>query len=383
MRKKKIIVVAIALGILVFFLASPLVRSFWSILVLSELMSFHSGGWLGNMTSPPRIQEVSYQGPSGIVKADLYLAQPHRKRSGILLNHGVIDTGKDDPRLKRFASILCRAGFVVLVPDLKGMRSFRIAPSDVDEIQTAFEYFLSRSEILSRSCGLFGFSYGAGPTIIAACRPAIQSKVRFVVSFGGYYDLQNALSFIATGNFEFAGERYYRQPQEYGKWVFLANNLDLVESPEDRGTLRKILQIKLRDENARIDRFWEQLGGEGRNVLNLLSHTDPSQTALLIRKLPPSVQSSIEALSVSKVLKNLQANLILAHGEDDDLIPFTETLRLAQAAPDPGRVYCQILRSFFHVDPDRRALGIKTFFTFYLPEGWKLFRLVYQLMGYR
>jgi dienelactone hydrolase len=382
-RKKKIIVVAIVLGILVFFLAPPLVRSFWSILVLSELMNFDSRGWLGGMTSPPRIQEVSYQGPLGIVKADLYLPQPQRKGSGILLNHGVIDTGKDDPRLKRFANILCRAGFVVLVPDLKGMRSFRIAPSDVDEIQTAFEYFLSRSEILPRSCGLFGFSYGAGPTIIAACRPAIQRKVRFVVSFGGYYDLQNALSFIATGNFEFGGQRYFRQPQEYGKWVFLANNLDLVESPEDRGTLRKILQIKLRDENAPIDRFWEQLGGEGRNILNLLSHTDPSQTELLIRKLPPSVQSSIEALSVSKVLKNLQANLILAHGEDDDLIPFTETLRLAQAAPDPGRVYCQILRSFFHVDPDQRPLGIKTFFTFYLPEGWKLFRLVYQLMGYR
>jgi hypothetical protein len=303
--------------------------------------------------------------------------------SGILLNHGVIDTGKDDPRLKRLATILCEAGFVVFVPDLKGMRSFHISPSDIDEIQAAFEEFISRGETLPNSCGLFGFSYGAGPTIIAACRPAIREKVRFVASFGGYYDLKNVLSYIATGYFDFQGKRHWRKPQEYGKWVFLANNLALVESPGDREVLGRILEIKLRDETAPIDRFLPQLGEEGRNILNLLSHVDPAQTEAFLRKLPLSVQSSIDALSVGRGLKDLRANLILAHGEDDDLIPFTETLRLAQVAPDPQKMYLQILKTFSHMDPEPKPLTMKTLFTFYLPEGWKLYRLVYQLMGYR
>ena len=125
------------------------------------------------------------------------------------------------------------------------------------------------------------------------------------------------------------------------------------------------------------------LGGAGRNILNLLSHVDPAQTDRFIQDLPPSVQSLIKTLSVARVLKNLQANLILAHGEDDDLIPFTETLRLAQSAPDPRRVYCQILKTYSHVDPEQKPWSMETLFTFYLPEGWKLYRLVYQLMGYR
>ena len=380
---KRPIILIFALVVLAFFLASPLTRSFWSILVLSELLNFDSRGWLETFTPNPRFTEVSYRGPRGMGRGDLYLPPPGRKRSGILLNHGVIDTGKDDPRLKRFANILCRAGFAVFVPDFAGMRSFRISPSDVDEIQAAFQHFLSRSEILPGSLGLFGFSYGAGPTIIAACRPAIRQQARFVVSFGGYYDLKNVLSFIATGHFDFEGRKYFRRPQEYGKWVFLANNLELVESPEERAILKDIVQIKLRDEKAPIDEYLNRLGGEGRNILNLLSHTDPSQTEGFMRKLPPSVQFTVKALSVAPVLPDLLASLILAHGEDDDLIPFTETLRLANAAPEPGKVYCQILKTYSHMDPDQKPLGIDTLFTFYLPEGWKLFRLVYQLMAYR
>ncbi len=384
MNKRRAIILVLVLALVAAFLSAfPIKRAVLSALVLSELLNFDSRGWLGFFTVPSQIREVSYQGPLGIVKADLYLPQPGRRDSGILLNHGVIDTGKDDPRLKRFATILCQAGFVVFVPDLKGMRSFHISPSDIEEIQGAFEYFLSREEIRRNSCGLFGFSYGAGPTIIAACRPAIRERVRFVVSFGGYYELKNVLSFIATGRFEFEGKGYFRKPQEYGKWVFLANNLHLIESAEDRVILEKILEIKLRDEKAPIDPFLPRLGEEGRNILNLLSHDDPAQTEAFLWKLSPPVQSSVEALSVAGVLKNLRANLILAHGEDDDLIPFTETLRLAQAAPDPRKVYCQILKTYSHVDPEQKPLSTKTLFTFYLPEGWKLYRLVYQLIGYR
>jgi dienelactone hydrolase len=358
-------------------------RAFRSVLFLSELLNFEKPGWLEKTSFRPVVKEVSWKGPRGFMKADLYLPHAEGKRGGILLNHGVIDTGKDDPRLKRFASVLCRAGFVVFVPDLKGMRSFRVAPSDVEEIEAAFSHLLSRQEVRPDSCGLFGFSYGAGPTIIAACRPEIREKVRFVVSFGGYYDLKNVLSFIATGHFEFQGHRYFRKPQEYGKWVFLANNLDWVESPQDRAVLRKILEVKLRDEHAPIDSFLSRLGGEGRNVLNLLSHADPSQTESFIQKLPPAIRSSISALSVAPVLKDLRARLILAHGEDDDLIPFTETLRLAQAAPHPGGTCMKILKTFSHIDPEEKPLTWKNVFSFYLPEGWKLFFLTFHLLAYR
>ena len=381
--KKRTLLLIIGATAVAFLSAGRVERAFTSILFLSELMNFDRPGWLERLSSPPVFEQTSFPGPLGTLQADLYLPKGGTKRGAILLSHGVIDTGKDDPRLKRFASMLCRTGFVILVPDLSGMRSFRIAPSDVDEIQAAFSHLLSRSEVRAESCGLFGFSYGAGPTIIAGCRPEVREKARFVVSFGGYYDLKNVLSFIATGQFEFQGKRYSRKPQEYGKWVFLANNLDWVESPSDRSVLRQILKVKLRGENAPIDSFLPQLGGEGRNVLDLLSHADPSRTESFIERLPPAIRSSMTALSVAPVLKDLRADLILAHGEDDDLIPFTETLRLARAAPDPARVHLKILKTFSHVDPEQKQINFENLLSFYIPEGWKLFLLTHRLLAYR
>lgn len=384
MKKKKLLFFfffSILLLIILFF-HGP--RLFWSILVLKEILHFEKPGILWWVSSAPEIREVTFPGPRGIVKADLYLPQPIIKRAGILLNHGVIDTGKDDPRLRRFAEILCRAGFVILIPDFQGMRSFRISPADIEEIQNAFEHFIQMGNyVLKESCGLFGFSYGAGPTIIAACQPKIRDKVRFVVSFGGYYDLKNVLSYIGTGYFEFEGQRYFRPPQEYGKWVFLANNLDLVRSAKDRSILQEVVKVKLKNEKAPINLYLEKLGKEGQDILALLSHNDPKQTETIIKRLPLPIQRDLEALAVSAALPNLKAHIILAHGEDDDLIPFTETLRLAQAVPDPQRSYCKIIRTFTHVDPERYPLNIKNLFSYYLPEGWKMFTLVNKLMQYK
>ncbi len=385
MKKKKIILsVFLILLFFSFVFTSYGERLFWSVLVLNEILHFEKPGLLWQVSSTPKIIEVTFPGPRGMVKADLYLPQPIIKRAGILLNHGVIDTGKDDPRLRRLAEILCRAGFVVLIPDFTGMRSFRISPTDIEEIQSAFEHFIQMENyILKEACGLFGFSYGAGPTIIAACQPKIRDKVRFVVSFGGYFDLKNVLSYIGTGYFEFGGNKYFRPPQEYGKWVFLANNLDLVRSAKDRSILKELVKVKLKDEKAPVGHYLSELGQEGQDILALLSHHDPKQTEAIIKRLPLSIQRDLDALAVGAALPNLKADIILVHGEDDDLIPFTETLRLAQSVPDPQRAYWKIIRTFAHVDPERYPLNIKNLFYFYLPEGWKMFALVNKLMHYK
>jgi len=128
------------------FYAPDLQRTFWSVLVVSEILNFDSRGWLDRWTEPPKISSISFQSPSGAIQADLYEPPSGAAKAGILLNHGVIDTGKDDPRLKRFAEILCRAGFRVFVPEFKGMRSFRVSSGDVDEIQAAYENPADRPE---------------------------------------------------------------------------------------------------------------------------------------------------------------------------------------------------------------------------------------------
>jgi hypothetical protein len=102
--------------------------------------------------------------------------------------------------------------------------------------------------------------------------------------------------------------------------------------------------------DAEVDDLVAELGEEGRAVHELLSNRDPDRVADLIARLPSAIRESMAALDVARRdLSQLSARLILVHGRDDAIIPFTESLALARAAP-PGMAELYVADSLAHVD---------------------------------
>ena len=83
MSRQKVFLIFSVVALIFLFFASSLARSFWSVLVVTELLNFDSRGWLETFTAAPRLREVSYRGPQGNVKADLYLPPPGRKGASV------------------------------------------------------------------------------------------------------------------------------------------------------------------------------------------------------------------------------------------------------------------------------------------------------------
>jgi pimeloyl-ACP methyl ester carboxylesterase len=70
----------------------------------------------------------------------------------------------------------------------------------------------------------------------------------------------------------------------------------------------------------------------------------------LIAKLPPAVWTDINALDLSQHdLSGLHARLILVHGFDDSLIPYTQSKALARAVPR-GQARLYLIHGLAHVD---------------------------------
>lgn len=339
-------------------------------------------GRLAWVTSAPLVKQLRIPQGEEKIAADLYYIPDGRRRAAILLTHGIIDAGKDDPRLVRFAHSLARCGFVVLVPELKGMKSFRILFSDINDIVASFRHLASLQEIVDRGkIGLLGFSYGAGPTTMAAAHPSIRDQVKFLVSFGGYYDPVNVIRFITTGSYEYRGEKGFQKPEPYGKWVFFMNNVDYVESEKDRKLLRAVFEQEEKNKKADVPRLLESLTPPGRYLYDLLVNEDPDRVEELIKKIDPRVQDYLQRLSLVPVIPSLRAYLLVGHGSTDPLIPYTESLRIADAAPDKSKVHVAILRLFSHVDPAQRSFSAGEFLTLYLPSLIKFYYLIYDLLG--
>jgi hypothetical protein len=83
------------------------------------------------------------------------------------------------------------------------------------------------------------------------------------------------------------------------------------------------------------------------------------------------------------VIRDLRGRLFVVHSDPDDFIPTTESLRLAAALESRGNVHLALLKVFDHVRPNFPTLSFGSFFRVYLPEGGKVFLLIFDLVRQR
>ena len=300
----------------------------------------------------PRVQRttLAYRSRGRSRSGDLYRADD--PRAGLVLVPGVTLLGKEDPRLIAFAQALARAHFEVLVPDLPGLKNLRVCADDAGTIADALSALsLHRAAQGNTTVGLIAICYSTGPAMIALLDERIRGVAQFMLAIGGYYDIEAVIGFITTGRYRnpVDGTECHRVPDEYGKWVFAISNADALENEQDRELLDSMARRRLDDDKADISDLASGLSDEGRRVYALLENRDPERVAALIASLPRHVVDEIAKLDLKRRdFSGLEMRFILIHGNDDAIIPETESIALARALPGAD-VF--ILNSMRHVDP--------------------------------
>ncbi|MEX2298829.1 MAG: hypothetical protein WD715_15555 [Dongiaceae bacterium] len=290
--------------------------------------------------------------------------------AGIVLVPGASPGGKDDVRLVAFAETLAAAGFVVLVPDLPGLRAQQVNPSHAGDIAAAAAYLSDRLD--GRPVAIAAISYAVGPAVLAAIGQNDPTPIALILGIGGYYDAIATTIFITTGRIrDSAGAWQHRTPNEFGKWAFIRANLPRIASVVDRDALSEIARRKLHDDAAPVDDLVAVLGPEGRAVWQLLSNTDPERVPALVGTLPPRVREALEGLDLASFdLSRLPATLLLVHGTDDPILPPEGSVALAAAVPN-SELY--LVESLTHVELSLASLG----------DAWTLYRACWSLIGWR
>ena len=319
-------------------------------LLLLEVPTPETDGPISRRLADPNVTRVTFEAAGRTMVADVYRPASGSRHPGIVLNHGVAAGGMNDLRLINFADALARAGYVALVPEFINLKEFRVRPSDVDEVVGSYEYLERRLDVDAERVGLFGFSYAGGLAVLAANDPRIAERVRFCFLLGSYYDLRSIVTYATTGYYREGDEWVYMEPRHTGKWAFLRNSLELIEDDTDRRLLTRIANSKLEDDRSDVSASADSLGEEGAKLYELMVNEDPAAAAGIIDDLSPGILEYFDALSLPGNIDNVTARLIIAHGRDDNLMPYTESILLTENAPPGATVQLRILESFQHVD---------------------------------
>ena len=298
--------------------------------------------WIARWSAAPAIEEVTVRVGATTIRADLY--RPGNARAAVLIVHGLSSAGNRHPELVRLARLFARHGFIVMAPRFDGLAAFRLSGREIDEIKATLAELRRRSGVVA----VAGFSFGAGPALVAA---ADTEGLAWVGSFGGYADLRNVIVYLTTGVHTFQHHRHAGRVEEYNRWKLAALLTPFVEDERDRERLALIASRRLANPSSDIGALAAALGPSGRLVMDLVLSRREDLTRELLDRLSPVARAELARLSPVDVLPRLRTRLLIVHGADDDSIPFTESLRLAEAAGPAARVV--VLQTFHHTGPAR------------------------------
>jgi acetyl esterase/lipase len=324
---------------------------------------------------PLTTHETTYGRADRRLPATLYRPAGKAVLPGWVVLHGLTATGRSHPSLVRFARSVAAAGNVVMVPEIPEWRNLRVAPAVTHEtIRAAVRELHDRSDTDPDRIGLFGFSFGATQALIAAADPHVQGLIAGIAAWGGYADLHRLFVFGMSGQHELDGREWKLDHDPYGAWVMAGNYLTGIPGHENDGAVATALH-ELALEAGRVRAYaWESVYDPYKVMLR--SRLEPGQRELFDLLAPPSDRPPRDVerlrglaheladaalrvdplLDPSPFLDAVGVRIVFAHGRDDRLVPFSETVRLSRAVPAEFRVSCSITSLFDHSGRRNRQL---------------------------
>jgi hypothetical protein len=293
--------------------------------------------WLSPLLDEVSVEATSVAADGRRLVGDLY--RPRAPRGALLLVHGLSPAGHRHPDLVRLARLFARHRWLVVVPRFEGLAAIRLSGREVGEVRAALHGLSGRGLPVA----VAGLSFGAGPALLAA---ADVSDLALAASFGGYADLRDVILFLTTGVHQQGGRRYVQAPEEYNRWKLLALLVGSVHEEQDRRLLEEIARRKLADPATDTRALESGLGPDGQAVRALVLNRREDALPALLAALPTDARAALDVLSPLPAVPRLRGRLLIAHGAGDVSIPFTQSLRLAEASG--GSAHAVIFETFEH-----------------------------------
>lgn len=296
-------------------------------------------------TPPPLVETEAIESPSGGASLHLY-RPPVGRHPALLISLGVDPAPPDDPRVTRLLDGIARAGLVAVLVQSNALDADLIAPEAPDLLVRAFQRISARPYVRDGRAGFLGFSVGGALVSVAAADPRIRDQVAVVEAFGGYFELEDVIAAVTTGELHDGDRQLPWTPDPLPRSVITTNLVAGVTDATQRESLKRALAG---DTQARA-----ALAAPAEAVFDLLSNTDPGRAASLFARLPQRQRAQLSAVSPGSVIDGLRAPVFLMHDRGDPLVPFVESRRYRDALQARGRTpYFSEFDIFQHVDPTR------------------------------
>jgi dienelactone hydrolase len=335
-----------------------------AIVVLSTTLDTPVLSWtVRQLTGKPRIEETEVAGSPAT------LARPAGSGPwpAIMFVNGATRLGRREPEVQKLANGLARAGYLVLVPDLRGLPGGELSDTTVATTVQVARAVADRTDVSGSRVALVGVSVGATLALLAAEAPELADRVSLVAAIAPYTDLKEVIRLATTGYFR-QGNLLIRYATDPYVGLVVARSLAAALPPSSH---RQVLLDELRripdddpDPLARLEASLPPLPPEARPVLDLLENRDPMRFDALYAALPAELRAGIARLSPITRAARLRAPVELASSPHDKYFPVSQSRALLRPT---ARARLTVTSAFVHVVPRPSLSDPGDLFRF---DGW-------------
>jgi pimeloyl-ACP methyl ester carboxylesterase len=316
--------------------------------------------WIAEAATPaPRTEEVRVAGR----RATLVRPGTGERWPAVVFVNGATEQGHLHPDVQRLARGLARARFLVVVPELPGLRRGEITLRTLAALVEAARATANRPDAKSGRVGFVGVSVGASLALAAAEEETLRGRISAVAGIAPYAELEEVARLATTG---FVRTRGGLRPHDADDFLVLAVARSLgagLPKAADREALRAVLAPipNGRDDPLASFTLPGDAGPGAHALFRLLANRDPLEFDRLWRRLPAAVRAAAERLSPLLRADRLTMPVELATSPQDDFFPVSESRRLARGSK---HVHVTVTETLEHAVPEPSLDSLGDLFRF-------------------
>jgi pimeloyl-ACP methyl ester carboxylesterase len=329
--------------------------------VLVRTLEVPVASWfVGWITDEPRYEESPLAGvPATLVRP----GGGGGPWPAIVFVNGATERGRRHPDVRRLAAGLARAGYVVAIPDPRGLAHGEITLHTLRDCIAAARAVADRDDVSEGEIGLAGVSVGTTLALLVAEEPELAARVTLVAGIAPYADLREVIRLATTGRYRVGGRLARHEADPFVGLVVARSLAGGMPAGPERERLRRHLSKLDDDTGSPLAGLPEQAPDSvGRAVVALLENDDPQRFDTLYAELPLEMRDAMAALSPLAEIASVRASVELASAPQDKYFPLADSRALVPGARQ-GRL--TVTETLDHAVPEASLHELADLFRFY------------------
>jgi len=274
-----------------------------------------------------------YKGLNGSdVPMNVFSPKGKQKNIIFIIFPGASPKGENHEGMVTLGSILACIGYKCLIPRIPPLKDLDLLDNNSDWFSHAYKEITNRKDISDYKIAVIGMSFG-GAILVKSLASGMCNgkKAKSALLYGAPYDNKTFINFLLTGEISIDGEIQKVKQHEWGIIVILHNFLNKINLGYDTSLMEKILKNKIAENESYVSENIKKLNPEQKEIIESAFNGIASKS---IKKICTQIKNEcndlIDQISPKYFCKNVKEHTFIAHGANDTMVPYTESLLLSK-----------------------------------------------------